>query len=69
MKKIYTKGVLEYNKRTKRYELIESESEWHYIDDNAPIAYCGGDSGGGGGGSQTTQTVQKADPWVVNSLI
>jgi hypothetical protein len=69
MKKIYTKGVLEYNKRTKRYELIESESEWHYIDDNAPIAYCGGDSGGGGAGHKQLKLSRKQIPGVVNSLI
>jgi hypothetical protein len=64
MKKIYTRSVLEFNKRTHRYEINENESAWHYVHDDMPIAYCGGaPSGGGGGGTQTTQTVEKADPW------
>lgn len=65
MKKIYTTCVSEFNKRTKRYELIENESDWYYIDDDASISYCGGapSGGGGGGGTQTTQTVEKSDPW------
>lgn len=68
MKKIYSKSVFEFNPTTERYEVNQDESEWHYVDDNTPIAYCGGgglfggggDSGGGGG---TTTTVQKSDPW------
>ncbi len=64
MKKIWTKGVLEFNPKTKRYEQNDLESEYYYIEDDSPIAWCGGAMGGGGesgGGTQTT--VQKADPW------
>jgi hypothetical protein len=58
MRKIFTKGVLEYNKRTKRYELNRAESKWYYIADDAPIIHFGGGDSGG-----STTTVQKADPW------
>ncbi len=64
MKKIYTKTVFKFNHRTKQYQVAKKESEWHYVGNNVPIAYFGGMGGGEqGGGSQTTQTVQKADPW------
>jgi hypothetical protein len=64
MKRIYTKSVLEFDKRTGRYEINQQESEWYHVPDDEPMAYCGGaPSGGGGGGTQTTQTVEKADPW------
>jgi hypothetical protein len=62
MKKIYTKSVLEYNKRTKKYELNEEESDWYYIDGNLAIGRCGGGDSGGGG-QQTVQSVQSSEPW------
>ncbi len=62
MKKIYTKCVFEFNEHTSSYTTNEHESEWHYVDDNAPMSYCAG-GGQESGGSQSTQTVEKADPW------
>jgi hypothetical protein len=66
MRKIYTKCVFIFNKKIGQYERDEGQSEFYYISNDAPIAHCGGGGkggGGGGGGSQSTQTIQKADPW------
>lgn len=62
MRKIWTRSVFGYNRKTRKYELIENESEFILVDDNAPIA----EMKGGGGGSNapvTTTTVQNAAPW------
>jgi hypothetical protein len=63
MKKIYTKSVLLHDSKTGQFVPVENESEFYYVSDEAPIAWCGGGESGGGGGTQTTQTVEKADPW------
>lgn len=63
MKKIYTKSVFDFNSKTNCYERNDDESEFYYLSDNSPMAWCGGGQDSGGGGTQTTQTVEKADPW------
>lgn len=61
MKKIWTKTVYEFNKKTKRYEINENESQYHLVDDDA--AFMQMKSGGERrGGSQTTVT--NNDPWI-----
>ena len=60
MKKIYTKSVFEFNKKTGKYQVNESESRFHYINDHAPLSQMKG--GGGGGSSRTVQTTNTA-PW------
>ena len=56
MKKIYTKSVFEFDKKTRKYVVNEKESEFHYVPDDAPIAQMKG------GGDKPTQ-VNKTDPW------
>lgn len=65
MKKIYTTCVFVFNKRTNRYEYDDDASDYYHVSSDIPMTYFGGGDpgGGGGGGTQTTQTVEKADPW------
>lgn len=60
MRKIWTKSVFDYNKKTKRYEVNEAESEFHYVDDDAPMTQM---KGGGGGGEQGPSTTDRQSPW------
>jgi len=62
MKKIYSKTVFQYNSKTGAFDLDENESQYHFIDDDAPIALMkgGGSSGGGGGGGTS---VVRTEPW------
>lgn len=57
MKKIYTVSVWKWD-GDKPY-LDENESQFHYIDDNAPMSLMKG----GGGGSGNVQNIVKTDPW------
>lgn len=56
MKKIYTRSVFEFDAKTGRYVVNDNESQYHYVDDDAPVA----EMKGGGGKQQVTQTTQ---PW------
>lgn len=57
MKKIYTKTVYQYDKKSDSYALVEAD---YYLHDGAiACAKGGGESSGGGGGT----TVQKTEPW------
>lgn len=60
MKKIYTRTIFEFDKKTQRYVVNDNESQYHYVADDAPMSWCGGGQSGGGG---QTNTVQKSDPW------
>lgn len=42
MRKIYTRTVFEYNPKTGLYETNENESQFHFIDDDAPVALAKG---------------------------
>lgn len=56
MKKIHTKIIYLYNKKTQQDDIIEDNFYWY----DGHVALAGGGSGGGG---ETSTTVQKADPW------
>lgn len=60
MKKIWTKSVFQFNKKTHKYELNESESEFYLADDSTPIQQM---KGGGGDQPTTTTTTENKDPW------
>jgi len=59
MKKIYTVSVWKWENG--QPVLDESESQFHYVDDDAPMSQMKGGGGGGGRGGQV-QTVN-TDPW------
>lgn len=42
MRKIYTRTVFEYNPKTGLYETNENESQFHFIEDDAPVALAKG---------------------------
>lgn len=58
MKKIYTKSVFEFNKKTGQYELNHAESEYHFVNDDYPIVQMKG-----GGKGNNNVTIQRSDPW------
>lgn len=57
MRKIYTKSVFEFDKKTNSCKLNESESEFYYISDDAPIAEMKGKS------NKPQVTTTQHDPW------
>lgn len=59
--KIYTNVVSIWDAKKQRYCTDDSKSKYYFYDGN--LALCGGGGDDGGGGSQTTQTIQKSDPW------
>lgn len=57
-KKIWTRSVFQYNKKTRLYELNENESDFIFVADDAPITLM---KGGSSQPSSTTTT--NSEPW------
>lgn len=67
MQKIWTKTVIQHNKKTGKFEFDENESQYYLAEDTLPITrmkggFFGGRNSDGGGGGGTT-VVNKTDPW------